>query len=244
MCGLAGARSIKKLKINHKKILESIFHRGPDNQNYLKINEKKNNLFFYFSRLAIQDLNKRSNQPYCFENLILCYNGEIYNFKELKKFLQKDNIKFNTGSDTEVLIKLIFYKGLKFTLNKIEGMWAFSLYNKKTKKLILCRDRFGEKPLLYYKSKNNLFFGSELKVFKEFLKSELIVDFDYVKKYLFCDYRYLNKKNKNFFKNIYKVPPGYYFEIDEKLKCKRINYFIFLNNKKKKTSLFFSNKKS
>ena len=243
MCGLAGARSIKTLKINDKKILESIFHRGPDNQNFLKIKEKKNNLFFYFSRLAIQDLNKRSNQPYYFKNLILCYNGEIYNFKELKKFLQKDNIKFNTSSDTEVLIKLIFYKGLKFTLNKIEGMWAFSLYNKKTKKLILCRDRFGEKPLLYYKSKNSLFFGSELKVFKEFLKSDLIVDFDYVKKYLFCDYRYLNKQNKNFFKNIYKVPPGYYFEIDQKLKCKKINYFKFLNNKNKKTSLSLAIKK-
>ena len=162
MCGLAGFRSLDKLNIDYKKVLKKISHRGPDDQNFTNVNEDKNYLFLGFTRLAIQDLNNRSNQPFIFKNLILCFNGEIYNFNEIKNLLKKEEIIFETRSDTEVLIKLIYYKGINFALNKIEGMWAFSLYNKTSKKLILCRDRFGEKPLLYYKSEKKLFFGSEL----------------------------------------------------------------------------------
>ena len=147
MCGIVGYTSLKKLDLDHKKIVKELKHRGPDSQSYLNLNSKKNHLFFGFTRLAIQDQNSRSNQPFLFKNLIICFNGEIYNFNKIKSELKKENIKFETNSDTEVLIKLIYFKGLKAALNKIEGMWAFSLYNKKTKKLILCRDRFGEKPL-------------------------------------------------------------------------------------------------
>ena len=233
MCGLAGFRSLEKFKFNYKSVLRKIEHRGPDNQNFTNINENKNYLFFGFSRLAIQDQNKRSNQPFIFKNLILCFNGEIYNFNEIKRTLEKEKINFETNSDTEVLIKLIYYKGLAFALKKIEGMWAFTLYNKSSKKLILCRDRFGEKPLLYHRSKTKLLFGSELSVFKEILKSNLNINFEYLKKYLFFDYRYLNKDNLHFFEGVQKILPGTYIEIDKKLKIKTFKYFNFLKKKTK-----------
>ncbi len=233
MCGLAGFRSLTKLNIDYKKVLKRIIHRGPDNQNLTNIKEDKNYLFFGFSRLSIQDQNKRSNQPFIFKNLILCFNGEIYNFNEIRNLLKKEKIKFKTNSDTEVLIKLIYFKGLNFALKKIEGMWAFSLYDKSSKKLILCRDRFGEKPLLYYKSKNTLYFGSELSVFKEFLNGNLNINLEYLKRYLFCDYRYLNKNYLHFFKGIKKILPGTYMEIDKKLKIKTYKYFNFLQKRKK-----------
>merc|ERR1712070_1160818 len=114
--------------------------------------------------------------------------------------------------------------GLKAALNRIEGMWAFSLYNKKTKKLILCRDRFGEKPLLYIKTNKTLYFSSEISVFKKFLNDELKVNLDYLKRYLFLDYRYLNKDDDNFFNKIIKVPAGSFIEIDENLNQKKIRY--------------------
>ena len=237
MCGLAGFRSLDKLNIDYKKVLKKISHRGPDDQNFTNVNEDKNYLFFGFTRLAIQDLNNRSNQPFIFKNLILCFNGEIYNFNEIKNLLKKEEIIFETRSDTEVLIKLIYYKGINFALNKIEGMWAFSLYNKTSKKLILCRDRFGEKPLLYYKSEKKLFFGSELSLFKEFLNSNLKINFEYLKKYLFFDYRYLNKDNLHFFDGVKKILPGTYIEINKKLKIKTFKYFNFLQKRKKNIPL-------
>lgn len=237
MCGIVGYTSLKKLDLDHKKIVKELKHRGPDSQSYLNLNSKKNHLFFGFTRLAIQDQNSRSNQPFLFKNLIICFNGEIYNFNKIKSEMKKENIKFETNSDTEVLIKLIYFKGLKTALNKIEGMWAFSLYNKKTKKLILCRDRFGEKPLLYIKTNKTLYFSSEISVFKKFLNDELKVNLDYLKRYLFLDYRYLNKDNDHFFNKITKVPPGSFIEIDENLNQKNFKYFKFIDKKNNKESL-------
>ena len=103
MCGIAGYFGKTKIQFNKQKILNSLKHRGPTNQSiYQKIN-KKNNIFFAFSRLAIIDLDSRSNQPYIYKNLTLCFNGEIYNYKIIKNELLKKGITFETSSDTEVL---------------------------------------------------------------------------------------------------------------------------------------------
>lgn len=170
MCGIVGYKSKNNLKIDKNKLVKSILHRGPDSQNFFEIkknNQIKNSIFLGFARLAILDRKNRSNQPFSFKNLVLCFNGEIYNFIKLKNELIKNfNIKFETNSDTEVLIKLIFYYGLNKSLKKLEGMWAFALYNKNNEELILCRDRFGEKPLLYFNDVKNFFLALNYKVLK------------------------------------------------------------------------------
>ncbi len=232
MCGIVGYKSKKNHKFDKKKLLASIQHRGPDSQNYIEIKKgqkSKSNIFLGSSRLSIIDDKKRSNQPFVFKNLILSFNGEIYNFKQLKKKLSEDKgASFTTNSDTEVLIQYIYYFGLKKTLENIEGMWAFSLYDKKTEDLILCRDRFGEKPLLYFKDKDNFYYSSELPAFKIFLKKKFKKNENYIQKYLFYDYRYLNKNYETFYDNIKKVPQSTYIIIDKNLNCRIHKYFSFL----------------
>ena len=235
MCGLVGYKSKNNVFFNKLELIKTIKHRGPDSKKYIEIKKKgslKNNIFLGFTRLSIIDENKRSDQPFRYKNLILCFNGEIYNYKSLRAELIKEKkIKFKTSSDTEVLIKLIYYCGLQKALEKIEGMWAFSLYNTANENLIVCRDRFGEKPLLYFKDKNNFLFSSELPAFQIFLKKKFKVNIEKLKKYLFYDYRYLNKDYDSFFNNIKKVPQGSYLSIDKNLNLKTKKYFKFLNKK-------------
>jgi len=171
MCGIAGY--IGKEKIDDtliKKTLELMRNRGPDNQDYIKIKDGNINILLLNTRLSIIDLDKRSNQPFIINDNFITYNGEIYNYIELREELEKDNVKFNTKSDTEVLLQSYIKYGEK-CVDYFEGMWAFAIYNKKRKKLFLSRDRFGEKPLYYSKQKNGIFFGSETRFIKSLSKS-------------------------------------------------------------------------
>ena len=162
MCGIAGIikknnEKVEKSEIN--KMLKSIKHRGPDGENiYLD-----DNIGFGHVLLKIQDISDASIQPYEYNDLVLCYNGEIYNYKELREELISKNYSFDTDGDTEVLIKLLNEYGLDKTLDLIEGCFAFSIYNKKTKTTYIVRDRFGIKPLYYYFGDNKIIFCSEIK---------------------------------------------------------------------------------
>jgi len=228
MCGLSGFYSKSFEKFDKKSLKNILHHRGPDNfQTY----EYKKNIYnlMAFNRLSIIDLNRRSNQPFKFKNLIICFNGEIYNYKKLKMSLKKLCIKFETNSDTEVLIKYIYYFGINKTLNDIEGMWSFSLFNEDNCKLILCRDYFGEKPLFYIKKKNKIFYGSEIPVLKFYNKNKLQVDLNYLKKYLFFEYRILNSNNRQLYKNIKEIKSGTFIEIDQKLRIKEVKYYKIKN---------------
>ena len=224
MCGLSGYYSKTKTKFNKNLLKKILHHRGPDNFQTYEHNGTIYNLMA-FNRLSILDLNERSNQPFKYKNLILCFNGEIYNFKKLKIKLRAIKIKLNTSSDTEVLIKYIYHFGLNKTLKDIQGMWAFSLYNKINEKLILCRDYFGEKPLFYINRKNNFFYGSEIPVLEFYNKKKLKIDFDYLKKYLFFEYRALNSNDLTLYKNVKELNPGTYIEINQKFKIKEVIYF-------------------
>ena len=214
MCGLSGIYSKNYENIKKKSLKKILHHRGPDS---FKIYEYHNQIynFMAFNRLSILDLNKRSDQPYKYKNLILCFNGEIYNYKDLRVKLKRLKVKFHTNSDTEVLIKYLYYYGIKKTLNDIEGMWSFSLFNKKSFKLILCRDYYGEKPLLLFKKEKKFFYGSEVPVLRFYNKAKLKIDLNYVKKYLFFEYRALNANNNLLYKEIDEVKPGTYLEIDK-----------------------------
>ena len=123
---------------NKKKFLslkKYIFHRGPDSQNYKKVN----NCFLYHSRLKIIDINSRSNQPFTDKEKkhYLLFNGEIYNFLELKS---KFDIKIKTSSDTEILFFLLKNYGLKKTLKEIKGMFSFVFFDVKQKTISGARD--------------------------------------------------------------------------------------------------------
>ena len=138
MCGIAGFVGTKK--INEYLIDQTLksMRRGPDNQNYKKlILNKKNNLFSILlnSRLSIIDLNKRSNQPFSKHNLVISFNGEIYNYQELKKSLEKIGYKFNTESDTEVILSGYHKYGLNF-FKMMRGMWALAIIDKKHQKVV------------------------------------------------------------------------------------------------------------
>ena len=143
MCGIY----LTNIPFSNKQVeqkLEKIRFRGPDNISVLK-NE---NISLGHLRLSILDLDKRSNQPFIFEYLTLVYNGEIYNFKEVKNSLIQEGYSFETTSDTEVLLKGYHAWGEKI-LDRINGMFAFAVYDENKKSVFIARDRLGVKPLYY-----------------------------------------------------------------------------------------------
>ena len=151
----------KKLFINSSKLLS---HRGPDDLKYFF--DKKISGSFY--RLSIQDVSKLGAQPMLSKSKrnIIFFNGEIYNYLELKKLL---NISLKSNSDTEVLINLIEKFGIKI-LSKIKGMFSIVIYNFEKQEILLIRDRFGMKPLYYYEDNNFFLASSEIKPIKYFNK--------------------------------------------------------------------------
>ena len=233
MCGISGYFGKTRINLNKKDIINSLKHRGPDNQSIFEKYDY-NNLFLAFSRLSIIDLNIRSNQPFIYKNFIICFNGEIYNFKEIRESLKKKGISFSTNSDTEVLIKFIYHEGIE-KINKLEGMWAFVLYDKKKDKLIFCKDRFGEKPLFFLKKNQNIYFASEISQIKKLIPFKLDINQDYLKTYLFTNYRNLNRSNHTIYKNLYKVEKGYYIVINKSLSIVKKKYFEFQQKIKKQS---------
>lgn len=208
MCGVAGYFGSEKIetdKIN--KTLNLMKFRGPDNKEAKQIKVSQKTLYFLHSRLSIIDLDPRSNQPFESDDLMVIFNGEIYNYLEIKKDLKKKGEKFRTNSDTEVLLKAYKIYGFK-CVNHFEGMWGFVIYDKKKKILFLSRDRFGEKPLFYLKKNSNLYFGSEIGFIRSLYQNNLKINYDKIRDFLNYGYKSL-KKNKNFFfEDIKEVEPG------------------------------------
>ncbi len=172
MCGLAGIVNINQL--NNKDFLErklnKSYHylkaRGPDEKGMWH----DENAFFLHTRLKIIDLQNSSAQPMEYGNYVLSYNGEIYNFKDLKNILIQKGYKFKSSGDTEVLIASWDYWGVE-ALHQLDGMFAFSIWDKKRKTLYLARDRFGKKPLAFSKSENTIAFSSDLRSLREIADS-------------------------------------------------------------------------
>ena len=166
MCGIFGFklnRALNESDLNNSlKYLNLLINRGPDNQGYYI--DKENGVFLGHTRLSIIDLSKESNQPFIKDNSVIVYNGEVYNYKELKEELNYSN--FLTNSDTEVLLSL-WQKNRLDGLRKIDGMFAFAIYE--NKELCIGTDYFGEKPIYYLKNDQGFYFSSEPKVLVEFL---------------------------------------------------------------------------
>jgi len=229
MCGIVGIFNYKKVS---KKFMISaskkIRHRGPDsNDIYL---EKNNNLGMASLRLAIVDSSKKGNQPtHSFSRrYVMVYNGEIYNYLELKKLIEKKSIKHNrkflwkNSTDSEVLVNGIEIFGIKKMLGMCEGMFAFAIWDKKEKKLIIARDRIGEKPLYYGIQNKIFFFTSDLLTFQ---KNKLFrFELNKVAASLFVKYGFIPSP-LSIYKKVFKLEPSTILEVDKNLKVSKYKYY-------------------
>lgn len=152
MCGILGCNFNSK---HFDEALESLNHRGPDFNARINVENKT----FGHTRLSIIDLDAEANQPMVFDEIVLVFNGEIYNYKEL---IKEEQLVCKTASDTEVIIRLYQKYGIDF-LNKLNGMFAFVLYDIKKDQYFCARDRYGKKPFFYYIHDKQFIFSSSLK---------------------------------------------------------------------------------
>ena len=204
-----------------------MFSRGPNQQGAFNEICSNLNLRLFSSRLSIIDTEDRSNQPFSYKNLILIFNGEIYNYKELRIKLEEKGYLFLTNSDTEVLIKSFHHWG-DDCVNFFDGMWAFAIYDKKKEELFLSRDNFGEKPLYYYSSYKSFIFGSEIKYLQNLANENSLckISEQKIKNYLFQGYKSLIKDDVSFFKNIKSIGAGCNIKFKLKnFKFKKTKYF-------------------
>lgn len=210
MCGFVGFCDDSK---NKKKIIRDmadiIKHRGPDSDGYYV----DNNIALGFRRLSIIDLDKGS-QPIFNEDKdkVIVFNGEIYNYKEIREELKSKGHKFSTNTDTEVILH--GYEEYKEDiLNKLRGMFAFVIYDIKEKSLFGARDFYGIKPFYYYYDNDNFLFGSEIKSFLGSPNFKKELNKDMLSQYLTFQ---CSIGEDTFFKNTYKLLPGYYFIYKDK----------------------------
>ncbi len=208
MCGIAGYFGSKLIETSIvNETLALMKKRGPNGQKYEKIivNERKN-CYLLHARLSIIDLDRRSDQPFHYNGKTIVYNGEIYNYLEVREELLKLGHVFITQSDTEVLIHALDEWGIE-TLNKVEGMWSFALYDSKEKSLMFSRDPFGEKPLYVYEPEpGEIYFGSEIKFVAALSRKKFSVNYDHLHRYLINGYKSLFKTQDTFFLGVYAIP--------------------------------------
>ena len=205
MCGITGVFNFKKGKIDRtllRRMTDVLKHRGPDDHGYYI----DNNIALGHRRLSIIDLSKKGKQPMRNEDgtVYIVYNGEVYNFQELRKKLEKKH-RFNSNTDTEIILHAYEEYG-EDCVKYFRGMFAFAIWDSKKKKLFLARDRTGQKPLFYYHDKDRFVFASELKsiIQDDSIKRE--ISLDAVSYYL--TYGYVPAP-LSIFKNIKKLLPGH-----------------------------------
>ncbi len=185
------------------RALRSMQHRGPDDSGIYS----DNFIVLGHNRLSIIDLSKYGKQPMSDSdgNIWITFNGEIYNYLELKKELENIGYNFKSNTDTEVIIYLYKHYGIDF-IHKLRGMFAFGIWDKLNKRLILCRDRFGKKPLYYSFYKDSFIFASEIKAIKFFINETLDINKEALLQYL----SFLAPLPPNtMFKNIHKLQAGH-----------------------------------
>jgi len=215
MCGIAGIISPDRAVLNYavlKNMAVSLAHRGPDGEG-LWIN-KSHRTGFAHRRLSVIDLSSDAAQPmHYMQQYCIVYNGEIYNYLELKNDLKKSGYHFNSSSDTEVILAAYdCYK--ERCLQYFDGMFAFAIWDEKEQKLFAARDRFGEKPFYYYYEKNMFAFASEMKALwaadiDKVLENKMILN------YLSLGH-VQNPANKaqTFYKNISSLPASHYLSFE------------------------------
>lgn len=219
MCGIYGFIGRSCLEIVNEK-LDKIKYRGPD---FSSIYNEENNIFLGHNRLAIIDLDSRSNQPFEFEHLVIVFNGEIYNYVEIRKKLS-NKFRFRTKSDTEVIIASYLEYG-ENCVKMFNGMFSFVIYDKKNNSLFGARDRIGKKPFFYRNTKNEFEFSSQISPILIGLDKE--INWTNVQEYFFWGY---NQAPNTFLSDIYSLEPGCTFNYDIKTRKLQISKFWELDS--------------
>ena len=219
MCAING------FSFKNEKLLKKMMHhcrlRGPDSEDTYY----DENISIGHNRLSIIDPDQRSKQPFIYKNLVISFNGEIYNYMDLRNVLKKKGYSFNTDSDTEVLIKL-FYEYETEAFKKLSGIFSISIWDTINKTLYLIRDIVGVKPLYYSIKEGNIFFSSLIKPITTTIQSSINMEaFNYYNNFGYNDLR------ETFYTNIFKVLPGELITYQNQ-KIKREKYLNF-NFKKK-----------
>jgi len=205
MCGIAGIidKNDKSIALDEiKAMTDAIVHRGPDGEGFFI----EKNFAFGHRRLSIIDLSEKASQPmHYLQKYTIVFNGEIYNYIEIKDRLKKQDYVFNSESDTEVILAAYDYWG-KSCVEQFNGMWAFALYDNTKQQVFCSRDRFGIKPFYFCEVDDRFCFGSEIKQLLPFLKG------NQVNKQILLDYLFIGVEeynNQTFFKDIQKLPQGH-----------------------------------
>ncbi|HRO41259.1 MAG TPA: asparagine synthase (glutamine-hydrolyzing) [Flavipsychrobacter sp.] len=203
MCGIAGGWgniSVGKLKEG----LRRLEHRGPDGEGFFSDADEQ--IYLGHRRLSILDTSSAGSQPFFYEGLAIVYNGEIYNFLEIRTELRAKGFTFKTETDTEVILAAYRHWGVG-CLEKFNGMWSFVIWDKDKQECFISRDRFGKKPLFYSFYKKAFLFASEMKaITPSFDEVTISEDFDWCKNNMF---RY-EVTDKCLIKNIKRFPAGSY----------------------------------
>ena len=204
MCGILGSNFISS---NFKSSLDLLNNRGPDFQKNIKLGYKE----FGHTRLAIIDLDKEANQPMVFDDIVLVFNGEIYNYKEL---IHVEQLDCKTQSDSEVLIRL--YQKYEFDfLNKLNGMFSFCIYDIKKDRYFCARDRYGKKPFFYYFKNEKFIFSSSIKSILNLLEKKPNLNKVALSKYM---QYFVSYGEDTFYQDIFKLESSTYM-VYEPNKC-------------------------
>ncbi|MBT6048048.1 MAG: asparagine synthetase B, partial [Candidatus Scalindua sp.] len=222
MCGICGKLSHGNKIVDKallKRMCKSLAYRGPNDEGvFVSTNEKsqtsKVQVGLGHTRLSVIDLSDAGHQPMCNEeeNIWLVYNGEVYNFKGIKAELEAKGHRFKSNTDSEVIIHLYEEEGID-CLKRLNGMFAFCIWDERLQKLWLCRDRLGIKPLVYYWDGETLIFSSEIKGI--LCDSNVRKEIDWTALELYLTFNYIPAP-KTIFENIRKLEAGHYLLAERK----------------------------
>ena len=218
MCGIAGTISFSQNEILPQdrwvKFTDPLKYRGPDDRGDWHFNSDTVKVSLFHTRLSIIDLSPMGHQPMTADDgaIAISFNGEIYNFRDLRNELQARGIKFRSNSDTEVLLEGYLSWGLQNLLTKIDGMFAIALFDKKRNTLFLARDRFGKKPLYYSIIDKHLIFSSDIRSFSVINSNHLTIDL-HALGYFFAEYG--TPRENTIWKEVKKVKPASFIQFDQ-----------------------------
>ncbi len=215
MGGIAGYMGNQQLDpIRVQRCLTVMQRRGPDASAHGHwVNSARQHVHLLSSRRRVIDLEPRADQPFQVGSRWLVYNGEVFNYLEVRQKLAALGHAFTTASDTEVLLRALDHFGWQ-VLAECEGMWAFALYDAADGSLLLSRDRFGEKPLFIYRDGSGVYFGSEVKFIVALLGRSFAANVTHLYRYLVNGYKALHKEGDTFFEGVGELRPASVLRLD------------------------------
>jgi len=216
MCGISGVVDFNKKTSREilEKMNRTMAHRGPDGEGYGMYNNDSAVVGLGHRRLSIIDLSEGGSQPQSYQGLHITFNGEVYNYAEIKKVLEQKGHQFHSHSDTEVILHAYAEWG-SAALQQFIGMFAFAIYDENNQKLFACRDRAGVKPFFYHWKDGLFLFGSELKAIVQ--HPHFVKEINTAAVAVYMQYGYIPTPHC-IYTNVDKLKPGYFLELDLKTK--------------------------